>query len=217
MASNPTDANPIVFNQAMGINDAQSELKRPNGTVPFALNFIATGDVWDRREGRDYAFQYTGLTLSLYQFIWDDGLLNNGVQVGDALYDFTSSVWFVLGSGKKLIIQSQDLNWWDVTPTVNAEINPTVVATPATAAQTVDFVVQNNQNFGVTYATRTILFGIDRDDGIYALQTLPAQGYQSLNDLVFSYASGKYFISIDRHGNRWKLGVDNDGTPTMTT
>lgn len=212
---NPSNAQPVIDNEANGLNDAFGETKVPRGTLPFALNYLANGDTWDRRLGRDFFILQSGMVTLISPTAWQDGVVVNIAVIGTQGYDLTTQFTFLIAYGNRLIIQSPDLNYWDVTPNDSTGlINPTIVALPATPPQNADFTVQNGESFGFINSASSVV-RLDADETYYGWYEKSYGSSTSLvtftSDLVFTIASGYSFRIKDSHGNTWRLYTTNDG------
>lgn len=219
MSQQPTEVSVDLLKGAKGINDQYGVNKLPPGCVAFSENLLAGGESWDRRAGRDYLLSEPGSVLMLCSTSWDDGIQINIGAIGGNAYNLAFSFSFLANAGVQLILQSPDLNWWNVTPDDNGVIAPLVVAAPATAAQAANFTVLNGQSFGFVTSFGTVnRLNIDQDLGIYT------QGYGATtgnavvaSDLVFSNASGFSLVIQDVNTNKWFLFIDNDGDMKFKT
>lgn len=212
---NPTQVFSDIIQGAKGLNDSYGETKLPPGFVPFAVNYSASGDTWNRRSGRTFFLLETGQVMMISTLQWDDGTSNNIADIGSTLYDLSVVFTYLVASGTRLIIQSPDLNYWDVTPNdTTGLINPTVVAVPAATPQVANFIVLNGESFGFVNSTGKITrLAADQDHFGWYLQGLGAT--TSLvpisTDLVFTVASGFSFRIKDYLANTWSLQMDNSG------
>lgn len=211
---NPTQDQPIVFDSARGINDAVSMPKIKKGFIPFSCNLLAQGDVWDRRKGRDFYLLQTGFVLSIYTCRFEDNQVFNIAQIGQYLYNLSNTFSYLVANGTRLVIQSPDLNYWNITPNSSGLISPVVVAAPAAAAQTANFTVLNGESFGFIGSTGNVtrLTASQDYNGWYLEGYGITTAITSITtDMVFTVASGFSFRIQDYSGNVWKMTMDNSG------
>lgn len=217
---NPTQADPIVFDKYKGMNDKQAPCKLERGNVSFEINLDASTYAASRRAGRDFFF-YTddGAVTGLWQITWQDGITTDIASIGSEIYDLTFTFTFMLASGSRLVLQSPDLNYWDITPNANGLINPTVIAAPGAVPQAANFTVLNGESFGFETSGQVTRLAADQEHyGWYLI------GYGVSNatttytsDLVFTVASGFSFRIQDNNTNMWRFSITNDGNLTVIT
>lgn len=218
----PTKASPDMFIRAQGLNDEQAATKQEPGYIPFALNLSATGDVWTRRAGRDFYFldEVNGGVLAIKQLTWADGLSINIAVIGGAWYDLGAPFTYLFEAGIRLVIQSPDLNYWDVTPDATTGlINPTVVSAPSATAQTSNVTLGENDSIGFVVTGGIVRLNVTEEAGIWFLEmqsNSPALSFIS-DDWVFTIASGFSLRITDSVGNVWSFSVDNGGNLLVTT
>lgn len=221
MPQKSTNVLPMMLGNADGINDQVSLVKKDPGTLPFTLNYDADSDVWNRRAGRDLSFLVAGEpVMNIYDFSWSDGIHVEIATIGDEVYNLSTSFAYLLDVGVRLIFQSPDLNYWDVTPSLTTGlITPTVVATPTATAQAGNLTVQMGEKFGFLGTTNTVQLGVGEPYSSWFAQVFGVSAPVSLvtDDLVFTSASGFSLIEKDFSGNSWKFSVDNIGQMIITT
>lgn len=220
MPLQPTDSALEVFKGAKGIDDQSSIVKLDPGFASFVSNLEASSDVWKRRAGRDFSFLGSGNSLIVALLTWDDGTYTEIASFGSVVYDMTTAITYILNSGVKLIIQSADLNYWNVTPDANGLINPVVVAAPSATSQAANFTVANGESIAFKIsATAATQILCDVDHGAWYLKglgtTVGTTTYTT--DLVFTVASGFSFRMKDYSSNTFKFVVSNDGNLTTIT
>lgn len=222
MSQQPTNHPPVIEARAKGMNDEDGLGKTSAGYDVFALNALATGDVKERRSGRDMSFVVDGSAVrGIWPLSWADGLRVIVGAIGTSWYDFTNTYTFLFDTGVKLIIQSADGNYWDCTPDASTEIiNPIVVSTPSATAQTANRTISYGQLLGFEVTNGTVRLNADQNHWGWFLQkdgfaTTPTNLVTT--DWVFTIASGFSLRIVDKNGNSWKLGISNNGNLTATT
>ncbi len=221
MPQQPTSANPYVIKSAKGLNDHVSPVKIESGFISTGINELADGQSYDRRKGRAlFWLSDEDPILSIYPVTWGDGTINYIAQAGDNYFDITPTYSFYFRDGARIIMQAPGGQYWDVTPGFTTGlIDPIIVSTPSTAAQTESFTVTN---------TETIAFQIDgasvellsdfQNNGWYLMDGLDELGFtQFTSDVVFTYASGLSLIIQDSALNNWKFSVSDIGELIVTT
>lgn len=212
---NPTDADAVLLKGAKGNNDAFGLQKMPDGMLPFSMNQVPTGTAWERRRGRDFYLLQSGFVTSIYTTNWDDGTAMNIASMGATYFNLSNTFTYLVADGIRLVIQSADLNYWDVTPAdATGLINPVVVAAPAAAAQVANFTVLNGESFGFILSSGNVTrLTADQDhNGFYLMGYGTTTSLSSIaTDLVFTVTSGFSFRIQDYSGNVWKMVISNDG------
>jgi hypothetical protein len=218
---NPTKVQPVIFDKYSGVNDRQAPCKLERGNVSFEVNLDASNRVAKRRFGRDFFFldPLAGSATGLWQTAWADGSVIDIGAIGSILYDLTFTFSAIIASGFRLIIQSPDLNYWDVTPNVDGVINPTAIAAPAAIPQAANLTIQNGESFGFARGSGVTRLIADVDHfGWYLLGYGPSIATTTYtDDVVFTIASGFSFRIVDYQSNTWKFQMSNDGNLQVIT
>lgn len=124
------------------------------------------------------------------------------------------TVVYVVPSDKRLIYQSADGNYWDVTPGTDGVINPTVITAPSDPAQIADISIDFATSAFTFQDINGDLIQLDSDVNkggwyLYGLETIGSNFYTT--DVIFTYASGFSLKFTDSSLNIWKLAITNDG------
>ncbi len=217
----PSQATPKVIDKFGTQNDQQSVVKMRNNDFPFALNFNPEGNDLGRRAGRDFSFiSSDGAVYAIKQIEFSDGTSSTVAQFGAFVYALEVGFQYILNSGVRIIIQSADLNYWNVTPNSNDLIAPTVVSAPAATAQAANITIPYGQKLGFASATGTVQLGADqnRPGGWFLLKfgsSVPTTAITT--DWVFTVASGFSLRIIDGNANTWSFKVSNAGALQVIT
>lgn len=212
--------NPIILNKALGMNDQVSLVKLDPGFVFFGINLQASNDCYKRREGRDFSFLGPGLCLYVGQIAWDDGVVTEIAEFGGTFYDMSISFTKLMANGARLIIQSPDLNYWSLFDSVNAVINPIVVAPPGAAAQASNLTIGMGETFGFILPGGNVtgLLCDQTHNGWYLQGYGPSFATTTYSaDLVFTIASGFSFRMVDNFTNTFQFKISNDGNLFVQT
>ena len=206
---------PIISNHALGLNDFMSPVKVKPGQMPFALNFDAQSDVWNRRIGRNTEYYETGAVLGISYITWDDGTSTEIAQIDDELYDMRFSYTYMFALGTRLIYLDTLGAYWNVTPGAATEvINPVVVATPTAAAQTADISIAVGQNIGfaVNSGSVQVLCDETKDAGWYLKKRGTSMAISEVTtDWVFDMSTAFRLKMFDNSGNEWEFNITDDG------
>lgn len=215
----PTSVNPVIMSSAKGINDITEPVKLDPGFTPFSVNLSAGGDTWVRRQGRDFFYLSDGsLATMFYLTTWNDGSSNIIAALGGSLYTFIPFT-YVVDSSKRLIIQSADLRYWNVTPSASTGlIFPTGVTTPSTASRNSDLLLDSTQSIAFKGNSGFTQLAVDQSGGWFLQGGNGDFGLTLFTtDLVFSIASGASLKMVDAQGNTWQYSMTNDGDLIVTT
>lgn len=132
---------------------------------------------------------------------------------------FITSVKYLLDTGVRLILQSPDLTYWNVTPDVNGLILPTAVSTPSATPQTADLILMPGEYIAFKYSTTSLLLLCDQNHLGWYTQSIgiPTTEFTVTDDMVFTVASGFVLRMEDDTSNTWEFSVSNDGNLFVTT
>lgn len=215
---NPTQADPVIFDKYKGMNDRQAPCKLERGNTSFEINLDAGTNSAERRAGRDfYFYSDTGAVTGLWQVTWQDGITTQIAAIGSKLYDLTQTFTFLIAAGTRMVLQSPNLLYWNITPNSNGLIQPTVVAAPAATPQAADFTVQNGESLGFARSGATTRLTADSGRyGWYLFQYGVSSGSTTYTtDIVFTAASG-FKLKIKDPTLTFTLDITNAGNLTAS-
>lgn len=212
---NPTAVQPAIFHKAKGLNDIESVVKLPDGFVPFALNMDVDNHTYDRRKGRDFSFLSSGNSVVMMASLtWDDGTTHNIAAMGAFLYDLSLTFTKALPAAYRMILQSPDATYWNITPDSNGFINPTsLTVAPTATPQTADLTINNGESFIFQRSAASTRITADSAYfGWYLLQYGVGTAITTYtDDIVFTTASGFTMKIIDSGSKTHSLSMQNTG------
>lgn len=211
-----------VFNQAFLTPDS-GFLKGSPHEWQSMQNFRGWGNLISRRQGVRTSQRFSSGVMGIHDLLIDNDptsldriviALNDGSLVFVTNDEIFASFTYLFNGGT-LVLQSQDLNWWNVTPSSLGVISPIVITTPVATISS-DLRVSQSQLLG--FQSSTVIYALNVNTvGSVNLKTYTLTGSETTFTTPIAFTTGFGPVFQDSLLANWRLTISNAGLLTTTS